>query len=243
MDLEIEGECVCGSKWTPVRARRETYEEQLSHVPMRGTTRVFQTVSVQTIRPIGELPVRVKNRYEDFVSLYIFVLEPEKKKMLIPLLVRSSLEVLMPEWRKLSEIEYQYPYVFSGDASQAIEGFTADIILTQGAVPIFHKPYTVPFKFRENVEEINRMVKKGIIVPVRSSTWASPIVMTPKQDGTIRICLDGKATLNRFICTPGIEDILANLSNFKFYCKIDLTGAYLQVYKNAIWDKFGALSI
>uniref|UniRef100_A0A182YTJ6 Uncharacterized protein n=1 Tax=Anopheles stephensi TaxID=30069 RepID=A0A182YTJ6_ANOST len=92
------------------------------------------------------------------------------------------------------------------------------------------------------------MVKKGIIVPVRSSTWAIPNVITPKQDGTIRICLDGKATLNRFICTehyplPAIEDILANLSNFKCYCKIDLTGAYLQVYKNAIWDKFGALSI
>uniref|UniRef100_A0A182YTG0 Uncharacterized protein n=1 Tax=Anopheles stephensi TaxID=30069 RepID=A0A182YTG0_ANOST len=108
-----------------------------------------------------------------------------------------------------------------------------DIVLKQSAVPIFHKPYTVPFKCRENVEEINHMVKKGIIVPVRSSTWASPIVITPKQDGTIRICLDGKATLNRFICTehyplPAIEDILANLSNFKFYCKIDLTVAYLQ---------------
>ena len=59
------------------------------------------------------------------------------------------------------------------------------------------------------------MVESGILVPVRTSTWASPIVITPKKDGTIRICLDGKATLNRFIFTehyplPAIDDKLAN---------------------------------
>ena len=73
---------------------RETYEEKLSHVQLR---KVFQTVSGQTIRPIGELLVEVRNRYGNFVWLNIFVLEPEKNKVLTPLLGRSSLDITMPE--------------------------------------------------------------------------------------------------------------------------------------------------
>lgn len=212
--------------------------------------RLFR-VSVSDKCPEGELIVKVKSKSGDLVSLQLFVIQPEKNKGITPLLGRSSLDVLVPEWRKMvslnfsslgtlqsslkSEIQQKFPFLISGDSSQPISGYTVDIVLKQDAIPIFHKPYTIPFKYRENVDqELDRMVESGILVPVRSSTWASPIVVTPKKDGSIRIRLDGKATLNRFISTehyplPLIDDILASLSRFKVFCKIDLTGAYLQV--------------
>ncbi|XP_050088326.1 uncharacterized protein K02A2.6-like [Anopheles aquasalis] len=78
------------------------------------------------------------------------------------------------------------------------------------------------------------MVADGILVPTRTSAWASPIVVVGKSDGSVRICLDGKASINRFLTVehyplPKIDDILAKISNWKIFCKIDLTGAYLQV--------------
>ncbi|XP_062715028.1 uncharacterized protein K02A2.6-like [Aedes albopictus] len=254
MELEIEGvpvkfEVDTGACDSVIS--KKTYQEKLSHVTLRRTAKCFQSVSGQDIRPEGELAVKVRNRSGDLVSLQLFVLQAERNKCITPLLGRSSLDVLVPEWRNMvsfnlssistiqsslkSEIQAKFPYLFGGGFNQVIEGFTADIVLKQDAVPIFHKPYTIPFKFRENVDlELDRMVQSGILVPVRTSTWASPIVVTPKKDGSIRICLDGKATLNRFISTehyqlPSIDDVLASLANFKVFCKIDLTGAYLQV--------------
>ncbi|XP_040173684.1 uncharacterized protein LOC120906236 [Anopheles arabiensis] len=66
MELQIEGVMVCFEVDTGACESvisRETYEEKLSHMQLRKTTKVFQTVSGQTIRPIGELLVQVRNRY------------------------------------------------------------------------------------------------------------------------------------------------------------------------------------
>lgn len=48
------------------------------------------------------------------------------------------------------------------------------------------------------------------------------------------MCLDGKATINRMLSTDHyplrrIGDILAKIANWKYFCKLDLSGAYLQV--------------
>ena len=58
----------------------------------------------------------------------------------------------------------------------------------------------VPFAVKEAVEaEIDQMEKDGILKSVPYSEWASPIVIVPKLDGTIRICADYKRTVNPVI--------------------------------------------
>ena len=53
---------------------------------------------------------------------------------------------------------------------------------------------------KEAVEaEIDRMEKDGILKSVPYSEWASPIVIFPKPDGTIRICADYNCTVNPVI--------------------------------------------
>ncbi|XP_058828221.1 uncharacterized protein K02A2.6-like [Topomyia yanbarensis] len=263
LQLEIEGTVVkfevdTGACDTVIS--RDTYSEKLSHVKLQQSCKCFQTVTGQNIRPEGEIKVQVKARNGEMVSLPIFVIQPEEGRTITHLLGRSGLDVLIPEWRKMvsldfssistiqpslqSELQKKFPFVFSGDLNQTIEGFTVDIALKPNAMPIFHKPYTIPFRFRENVDqELDRMIKSEILVPVRSSSWASPIVVTPKKDGSVRICLDGKATLNRYLSSehyplPLIDDILASLADFKVFCKIDLTGAYLQVKLSELSQEF-----
>ncbi|XP_026328081.1 uncharacterized protein LOC113233521, partial [Hyposmocoma kahamanoa] len=61
---------------------------------------------------------------------------------------------------------------------------------------------------------LDDMVRDGIISPVTTSDWATPIVPIMKKDGTIRVCADFKVTLNKCLevdrfPVPKVEDLLA----------------------------------
>lgn len=132
-------------------------------------------------------------------------------------------------------IQSKFKKVFSNDMFQPIKDFEAEIILKPDAPPIFCKPYSVPFGLREKVEEeLDRLVKEGILIPIKHSNRASPIIVVKKTNGSIRICVDCKKTINRYVETeqyplPVIEDILADLAECKIFCVLDLTGAYQQL--------------
>lgn len=167
------------------------------------------------------------------------------------ILGRPWLDRLIPGWRNmfdsnvsvnivnnndLSEIvKTKYPNIVNQKLNSSISGFEADLVLKEGKTPIFHAAYDVPFKLKEKVEsEIKKLCFENVLEPIKYSQWASPIVIVPKSNGSIRICLDGKVTLNKCIQTehyplPVIDDIFPSLSNCKFFSVIDLKGAYQQV--------------
>ena len=39
-------------------------------------------------------------------------------------------------------------------------------------------------------EEIDKLLRVGFIRPVKQATWLSPIVVVPKKNGKIRVCVD-----------------------------------------------------
>lgn len=134
----------------------------------------------------------------------------------------------------ISFIKLKFPNVLSTDPNVTITGFVAEIHMTEDCRPIFHKAYSVPLRLRDKVKsELNRLVESNVLSPVRHSQWASSIVVVPKPNGDIRICIDCGVTVNKFISTehyplPNIEDIFASLANCVYFCVIDLSGAYQQ---------------
>jgi hypothetical protein len=99
--------------------------------------------------------------------------------------------------------------------------------------PIKSKPYSIPFAAREVLtKEIDMMLSLGVVEPC-SSAYASPIVMIPKKDSTIRVCIDYRK-LNRVTVfdpepMPNPEDLFAELSKSKVFSKFDLTKGYYQI--------------
>lgn len=78
------------------------------------------------------------------------------------------------------------------------------------------------------------MLCAGIIEPVECSDWASPLVPVNKSDGTLRICVDYKVTLNPVLLIdryplPKIDDVLVAMNGAQYFSKIDLSQSYNQI--------------
>lgn len=89
-----------------------------------------------------------------------------------------------------------------------------------GNKPRNSAPYRYAPARRQIIDEkINEMLKDGIIVPSKSP-WASPVVLTPKKDGTIRFCIDyrklNEITIRDAYPIPRIDDTLDDLQHAQF---------------------------
>lgn len=217
------------------------------------------TVTGENIKVIGKAIVRVKlDGSEEECRLELIIIK--SKKNFVPLLGRSWLNVLRPDWRVsligeikflksidngcmvstqvvdfLRKLKSEFPWTFCAKLNEPILGYKAEIHMKDNTVPVFCRPYSLPFPLKESVDkELERLQEEGVLIPVEHSLWATPIVVAPKGDGKIRICMDCKVSINKFITTkfypmPCIEDLFVGLSKFKVFAKIDLNGAYQQL--------------
>ena len=93
----------------------------------------------------------------------------------------------------------------------------------------------VPLALQHGVkQELDEMVSRGTLEPVRSSPWASPMVTVAKAgSSSLRLCADYTATLSPAIDMeaypiPHPEDIFAQLSGKKWFSKLDVRCCYEQ---------------
>jgi hypothetical protein len=64
------------------------------------------------------------------------------------------------------------------------------IELVPGATPVYSQPYRAGARAREaESSEVQRMLKFKVVEPT-TSEWASPVVLVPKPDGSMRFCID-----------------------------------------------------
>ncbi|XP_057682804.1 uncharacterized protein K02A2.6-like [Corythoichthys intestinalis] len=117
-----------------------------------------------------------------------------------------------------------------------MKDITVKLHIKPGSKPVFMKARTVPYAIRDKVEaDLDALVKSGVLEPVTTSEWATPIVPVPKKNSGIRTCGDVKVTLNPVLCVeqyplPLIDDLFAGLSSGQKLSKIDLNQAYLQMH-------------
>ena len=99
--------------------------------------------------------------------------------------------------------------------------------------PIKQQPYRTPVVRREKVSEmIDTMEKQGVVQP-SASPWASPVVLFPKKDGSLRFCVDyrrlNSVTRKDVYPLPRIDDILDAVGGTQYFSTLDLASGYWQV--------------
>ena len=103
-----------------------------------------------------------------------------------------------------------------------MKGVMVKLYVDSSATPRFFRPRSVPHVLRGRVEqELERLEKTGIIVAIKFSYWATPVVPLVKGDRSIRICGDYKVTIKRVTNTesyplPRIDELLAGLEKGRF---------------------------
>lgn len=114
------------------------------------------------------------------------------------------------------------------------KGFVHKVQIRTDVKPVQQKLRRLPLSVRDTVTaELNELEKQGIIEGVDSSEWVSPIVVTRRKNGKIRMCVDmrepNKAVVPDSHPLPLIEDVLAALRGSRMYSTLDLKSAYHQL--------------
>ena len=99
--------------------------------------------------------------------------------------------------------------------------------------PIKLRPYRTPLNTRKIIDKaVDEMLEANIIQRSRSS-WAFPVIIVEKKDGSSRFCIDyrklNKITRPIAINLPLIDDIINRLSGAKYFTSLDLRSGYWQV--------------
>ena len=128
----------------------------------------------------------------------------------------------------------KYPDLFDCSKVGKVEGVQVKLQVSDEN-PVYQKARPVPLAIREKyVDALNKLEQEGIIEKVKTSEWASPTVPVIKPDGSLRICADYSATINKHSpCEqyplPSLEELLTKVGQGKKYTKLDLSQAYHQL--------------
>ena len=101
--------------------------------------------------------------------------------------------------------------------------------------PVYQRVRRQPYHLRTKIKkEIQKLLAEGIIECVNTpQEWMSNIVITPKSNGDIRICLDAREVNQAIICekypTPTIDQLMEKFGGSIIFSKIDLRDAYSQI--------------
>ena len=99
--------------------------------------------------------------------------------------------------------------------------------------PVRSSPYVVPFAVRDSLKkDIEEMLQMGVIRRSNSS-YASPVVVVKKPDGSDRVCIDYRKLNKITLFDPepmrSISEVFHRLSRAKYFTKIDLSKGYWQI--------------
>ena len=107
------------------------------------------------------------------------------------------------------------------------------IDLVPGARPIHSQPYRAGARAREiGRGEIEKMLSQGVIEPA-TSEWASPIVLVPKPDGSLRFCVDYRRlnaiTVPDTYPLPRMDECIDSLGDAAIFTTLDCNSGYWQI--------------
>jgi RNase H-like domain found in reverse transcriptase/Reverse transcriptase (RNA-dependent DNA polymerase) len=124
----------------------------------------------------------------------------------------------------------KHSYMWNGQLG-AIDGVSHRIETT--GTPVHCQPYRAGLNSRAVIQaEIERMKKQSVIEEAEGE-WASPVVLIPKPDGTVRFCVDYRRlnaiTKRDVYPLPRMDDCLDSLGGATVFSTLDANSGYWQV--------------
>ena len=199
------------------------------------------TVSDQTLKGANNQSLCVKGMFighfyycDTYIDQHCYVIRDLAKPILgRPAIEKLNLLARVRAIQKAALPAEQFPQLFTGLGK--LPGLYT-IKLSEGAKPFsLHVPRRVIVPLMDAVkQELNRMEQLGVIAPVQEPTpWCSGMVVVPKPNGQVRICVD-LTQLNKSVCReryllPAVEQILSQLAGATVFSKLDANSGFWQI--------------
>ena len=125
--------------------------------------------------------------------------------------------------------------VFSGLGK--LKNKQVELAIDETVTPVAQPQRRIPFHLRQKVKnELEKLEHDDIIEKIPDNTpteWASPVVIVPKQNNNIRLCVDMRVANTAIKRTrhpiPTLESVSMELNGASFFSKLDLCQAYHQL--------------
>ena len=240
VDVEIDGHTVTMQVDTgaAVSIIPDTVYSKLLTRRCLTETRPLRSYSGEKLDLLGELQVSVKYGSQ-VLTLPLVVVKGNKT----PLLGRNWLDHIKLNWSEIFAVQdtdpvksliNKYNKLFE-EGNGTIHNMKAHIALQENVKPVYRKARPVPYALKQPLEEqLDSLEKQGILKKVEHSSWATPVVLVPKPDKTIRLCGDYKVSINPWVKTEGyplptVQDLFSTLAGGTVFTKLDLKQAYQQL--------------
>ena len=126
-----------------------------------------------------------------------------------------------------------YKEIFEGVGK--LKDYQVKLHVNPDVPPVAQPVRRTPFSLRDKVKEkIEELVAMDIIEPVEGPTpWVSPVVVVPKQNDEIRLCVDmrraNEAIIRERYPIPTVHEVLQSLNQSTVFSKLDLKWGYHQL--------------
>ncbi|XP_062568299.1 uncharacterized protein K02A2.6-like [Saccostrea cucullata] len=220
--------------WSAVRANDETMS--LS----RSTNRLFSYGSKEPLQILGTFRAVTKHglreTYAEFAVVegdYISLLGKDTAVELGVLRIGTDESDLCSVRSELDRIVASRNSVFNGVGK--LENFQLEIHVDKTVTPVAQPLRRLPFNVRKSVhKKLEELEKMDIIEKVNSPTaWVSPLVVVPKKNGEIRICVDMRrvntAVQRERYPIPTVDEMLEDMNGSTVFSKLDLRWGYHQI--------------
>ena len=209
--------------------------------PLGPFTQKLVGVGNKKIEALGKITLTVKSEVAPKGVEESFVVVPNNVYDDV-LLTGDASEKLGFITRKVGSIKLDHPYkaimnkystLFSGIGRASKFEYSAE--LKENSSPVSIPSRRVAYSLMEPLKKcLETMVSDGVVSKLtEASDWCSPLVITTKSGGDLRLCLDpqhlNKCLKRQRYPMPVIQDTLADIHKAKVFSKFDLKCAFWQI--------------
>ena len=145
----------------------------------------------------------------------------------------NSMEDQKSNQGNVDSIQHEFKDRFKGLGK--LKDFQLKLHIDRSVQPIAQPARKMPFKMREQVKhKLDELLRQDIIEKVEGPTsWLSPLVVVPKPNNDIRICVDMRqantAVQRERFPLPNIDETLEEMNGAKIFSKLDLRQGFCQI--------------
>jgi hypothetical protein len=134
---------------------------------------------------------------------------------------------------QVEKLKSEYKHVFKGLGK--LKDYKLKLHIDHGFKPVAQGLRRPPFNLRQQIEKkLDQLETMEVIEKVEGPTpWVSPVVVVPKKNGDVRLCVDmrqaNQAVMRERHPIPLVDDVLQKMNGATVFSKLDLRWGFHQI--------------